>query len=208
MISALTINHDRVIKEKGSDIRWMVLSTFSAPSVELVDIETGEVRSFGDGGITAHSFTETDEILMDTERNTAFKKMSHRRKHGFYDGGKASVHKLKIAPDDVDRLLSNKPGAVGCFLSSPPGLLSRPGDEKFIDLISQEINRLKKASDAGRLRGIAISCVLIDDESNISGTHNFITDGRGVSTLNAGIDLVKDYIVETLRENFGVKKNE
>lgn len=194
MISALTVNHNKVIREVNSDDRWMVLGTFSSPSTELVNLSNGEVKSFGDNGLTANDFTETDEILEDQERHDGFEKMSYRRKFGFYEGGKerkASVHELRAVEKEPK----------GCFLSESP-----IPDNKYIDMISQEINRLKEHCDAGRLRGIAISYVLTEDENTIAGSHNFITDGRGIATLNAGIDLVKQYIVDVMRENFGVKK--
>ena len=203
MISALTLDHTKVVKEVNSEVRWMVLSTFSVPSTELINLESGEVKSFGDGGLTAGDFTATDETLSDKERHDGFEKMSFRRKFGFYEGGekkKASVKKASV------HVLQAVESPSECFLSQTPDRAMTEESSKYIDMIHQQIDQLKKACDSGRLRGIAIAYVTIDEDGGIAGSHNFITDGRGVASLNAGIDLVKNYIVETMRDRFGVKK--
>ena len=216
MISAITVNHMKVIKEDNTDARWMVLSTFHDPSTQLINMESGEVCHIGDGGTMAKAFTETDEDLNDDERHKGFERMNSRRKGELHvDTGQIDVDEVSNCSSGSVNFDDKKCASVHkLHVVSNAGMLNSIKDvsndpsREYLDMIAEELLTLTDHCVKGELRGIAISYVIMDDGEHVLSKHNFITDGRGIASLNAGIDLVKDYIVEAMRERFGVKKGE
>ena len=110
---------------------------------------------------------------------------------GFHQKPMASVHKLCVVKN-------------AGVLDEVKDVSDDPSRE-YLDMIAEELIILTDHCVKGELRGIAISYVIMENDENILSKHNFITDGRGIASLNAGIDLVKDYIVDAMRERFGVR---
>ena len=79
MIDAITVKSNKVYKShKDSTDRWILLGAFHDPSVIMINMDTGASASFGNGGITASEYIETDEYVTAYGRDLAMEKSRTR----------------------------------------------------------------------------------------------------------------------------------
>jgi hypothetical protein len=164
------------------------------PSVQMVNLETGETTSFGDGGIIAGSYHVTDMVLTEQARSEGYNKLEALRENG-------SKRQYQQKKPNLSLIKNEPPGEFKPASNSYP-----PMESPYNESIGELLKILQENYNKGALRGIAISYIIMEDEGNTHGCHSFTTDGRGINNLNTGIDLLKSYIVDHMREQISRSK--